>query len=67
MIREEIQKLNEGPDSDLYRTFTKIRKDIYNVIKKYEKKADMNVGFYTFMSELEDMVSRMGYKGSWKT
>jgi|TARA_B100001964_G_scaffold164865_1_gene181030 ribosome-associated translation inhibitor RaiA len=64
IIREEL--LKEAPAHDLYKAFTKIQKDIYKTIKKYENKADVNVGFYTFMRELKEMIKKMGYAGSWK-
>jgi hypothetical protein len=63
-IKESV--INEGPDADLYKAFTKVKKDIYNILKKYEKKSDTNVGFYTFMSELKEMIKKMGYAGSWR-
>lgn len=60
-IKKE-EKLNEGPDADLFKALNYIDKDIIRVIKKYEKKADVDKIAHSWMLGLHAKLKKAGIK-----
>mgnify|MGYP003145037318 CR=1 FL=1 len=60
-IKKE-EKLNEGPDADLFKDLNYIDKDIIRVIKKYEKKADVDKIAHSWMLGLHAKLKKAGIK-----